>query len=196
MLENLSDEILIQRISRRNSEALEILYDRHAQTVYNLIVRIVRDPASADDLLQETFWQVWQKASEFSGRGPAAAWLYRIARNKSLDALRRQQARPQPVLTTTPEAEATLWAGLPAADPSPERVVTEHQLRDQLRYALRQIPSEQRHCLELAYFEGLTQQQIAAQTAVPLGTVKTRLRMGLAKVGRIFRGVGEAVTEF
>lgn len=187
MKNNLSDETLLGLIAQRNPDALETLYERHAQVAYNLITRIVRDTAIADELLQETFWQVWQKAGEFSGRGAATAWLYRIARNKSLDELRRQKARPQPVETDTPEAEATLWDQLSAADPPPEQVAATDQLRDQLRQALWQIPSEQRHCLELAYFEGLTQQQIATHTDVPLGTVKTRLRIGLEKLERIFQ---------
>ena len=192
---HLADETLLGLIARKNPQALETLYERHAQVTYNLIARIVRDTAIADELLQETFWQVWQKAGEFSGRGAAAAWLYRIARNKSLDALRRQKARPQPMQTDSPEAEDRLWAQLPAVEPPPEQVTGERQLRDQLHDGLRQIPLEQRHCLELAYFHGLTQQQIADRLEVPLGTVKTRLRLGLQKLERIFRGAGEADIE-
>src|SRR5919108_3098677 len=96
-----SDEALLQLIAQQDAAALEMLYDRYAQTIYNLIKRIVQDSAIADELLQETFWQVWQACGQgqFRGEGVALAWLCRIARNKSLDQLRRQKARPQPVTT-------------------------------------------------------------------------------------------------
>ena len=102
-----SDEALLRLVAQRNSAALEVLYDRHAQTIYNLITRIVRDPAAADDLLQDTFWQVWQAGdqSQFRGEGAAVAWLFRVARNKSLDHLRRQKARPQRTDSSSPENE-------------------------------------------------------------------------------------------
>jgi RNA polymerase sigma-70 factor (ECF subfamily) len=185
-----SDEELLQLIIQHNPDALAALYDRHAQVVYNLIMRIVRDLAIADEVLQETFWQVWRKAGEFSGRGAVAAWLYRIARNKSLDQLRRQKARPQPVETTSEEDEAALWAQLEADNVAVEKIVARRWDHQYLRQALAEIPSEQRLCLELAYFEGMSQQRIAEYTHTPLGTVKTRLRLGLAKLEDIFRAAG------
>lgn len=184
------DEDLLQLIGQQDPDALEALYDRHAQTVYNLIVRIVRDSAIADEILQETFWQVWQKASDFSGQGAVAAWLYRIARNKSLDLLRRQKARPQPVKTASEAEETALWSQLNSETPAVERVVEQRATQSELRQALAEIPDEQRHCLELAYFEGLSQRQIAEQTNTPLGTVKTRIRIGLEKLERIFLATG------
>ena len=183
---HLADETLLGLIARKNPQALETLYERHAQVTHNLIARIVRDTAIADELLQETFWQVWQKAGEFSGRGAAAAWLYRIARNKSLDELRRRKSRPQTVPAGSAADEATLWAALPANQPAVEQIAGQHLEQQRLLQALIQLPTDQRRCLELAYFEGLTQQQIADCTQVPLGTVKTRLRLGLEKLERIF----------
>ncbi len=94
------DETLLQLIAERDAAALEVLYDRYAQVVYNLSMRIVREAAIVDEVLQDTFWQVWQKAGDYRGSGAAAACLCRIARNKSLDQLRREQARPQPLLKT------------------------------------------------------------------------------------------------
>jgi RNA polymerase sigma-70 factor (ECF subfamily) len=110
-LPQLSDEALLQLIAERDAVALETLYDRHAQMIHNLITRIVRDPAVAAELLQETFWQVWQACGQgqFRGEGVALAWLCRIARNKALDQLRRQKARPQPVATESEEDEQQLW---------------------------------------------------------------------------------------
>jgi RNA polymerase sigma-70 factor (ECF subfamily) len=190
-----SDEILLQHIARQDAEALAELYDRYAQIVYNLIVRIVRDTATADELLQETFFQVWQKAGEFSGRGAAAAWLYRIARNKSLDQLRRQKARPQSEETESEEAESTLWDSLPSDNIAVEQDIVRRWDQQYLRQALAQLPAEQRLCLELAYFEGMSQQRIADHTNTPLGTVKTRLRSGLEKLERIFRAAGYQVED-
>jgi RNA polymerase sigma-70 factor (ECF subfamily) len=187
-----SDEALLQLIAQRDAAALETFYDRHAQTVYNLIMRIVRDAAIADELLQETFWQVWQAGGQgqFRSEGPALAWLCRIARNKSLDQLRRQKARPQPVLTESAEDEELLWDELVASDMTVERVAEQTWDWQYLRQALSKIPSEQRLCLELAYFEGMSQRQIAEYTATPLGTIKTRLRMGLEKLEYILRIAG------
>jgi RNA polymerase sigma-70 factor (ECF subfamily) len=190
-----SDERLLQRIAQQDADALAELYDRYAQIVYNLIVRIVRDTATADEILQETFFQVWQKAGEFSGRGAAAAWLYRIARNKSLDQLRRQKARPQPEETASEEAEAALWESLPSDNVAVEHDIARRWDHEYLRQALAQLPVEQRLCLELAYFEGMSQQRIADHTNTPLGTVKTRLRSGLEKLERIFRSAGYQIED-
>lgn len=187
-----SDEALLQLITKRDAAALGTFYDRHAQTVYNLIMRIVRDSAIADELLQETFWQVWQASGQgqFRSEGPALAWLCRIARNKSLDQLRRQKARPQPIITESEEAEELLWDELVISDVAVERVAERAWDWQYLRQALSRIPSEQRLCLELAYFEGMSQRQIAEYTATPLGTIKTRLRMGLEKLEYILRIAG------
>ena len=110
----LPDEALVLHISRRSSEALAALYDRHAQPVYNLILRIVREPASADEILQDTFWQVWQKADTYQ-QGNAAAWLYRIARNKSLDWLRRQKTQPPAAFSLDAQDGAETAAAATAA---------------------------------------------------------------------------------
>lgn len=185
-----SDVLLLELIAQRDPEALEALYERHAQTTYNLIYRIVRDRNSADDILQETFWQVWQKAGEFKGQGAVTAWLYRIARNKSLDHLRRQQARPRPVETDSEQSEDALWARLIAEDPPVEEVAAQRWESEYLRRALAEIPPEQRDCLFLAYFEGMSHRQIAEYTRMPLGTVKTRLRSGVEKLERILKAAG------
>jgi RNA polymerase sigma-70 factor (ECF subfamily) len=92
-----SDETLVQLIGRRDPEALSEFYDRHAQTVYNMIVRLVPNLAAAEELLQETFWQVWQQAGQSSSSGSATAWLYRLARTKSLDQLREQRGIPKKI---------------------------------------------------------------------------------------------------
>ncbi|MBC8075344.1 MAG: sigma-70 family RNA polymerase sigma factor [Chloroflexales bacterium] len=181
-----SDDLLLRRIAQRDASALETLYERHAQVVFNLIVRIVRDPATADEVLQDTFWQAWQKAGDFRADGAVAAWLYRIARNKSLDWLRREQARPQ-LATQLPEE--TL-ASMAAPQPSVEQEAARSWQRQYLQGALAAIPSEQRRCVELAYFEGMSQQQIANYLQTPVGTVKTRLRLAVEKLARMVHAAG------
>jgi RNA polymerase sigma-70 factor (ECF subfamily) len=200
-----SDEALIQLVARRERQAFEILYDRYASTAYGLILRIVRDRAIAEDVLQETFWQVWSKAHDYKGQGKVAAWLLRIARNRSIDELRRQKRGPGEEVESLDSwhDEPYLMNGQPAAaNPLLQRIstartggdvaaeVSRHLNRSQIHAALQSIPPEQRQCLELAYFEGLSQQQIADHANVPLGTVKTRVRMGLAKLEHILRSTG------
>ena len=183
------DEELLQLIAQRDANALSEIYDRHAQTVYNLIMRIVKEPAIAEDLLQETFWQVWQKAETFSRRGVVAAWLYRIARNKSLDHLRRQKARPvkrNPISSQIELNEPPQNVHLTSVEIDVQRTLQRQRVQD----ALASIPPEQRQCLELAYFDGMSQRQIAEYTDTPLGTIKTRVRQGLKKLERILRAVG------
>jgi RNA polymerase sigma-70 factor, ECF subfamily len=182
--------MLLQMIADRDPAALEAFYDRHAQIVYNLSMRIVRDAAAADEVLQDTFWQVWQKAGEYRGGGAVAAWLYRIARNKSLDRLRREKVRPQVPVSSMTGDEQDAWATLPASTPSVEQEVGMAWQRQQLRAALREIPTEQRRCLELAYFDGMSQHQIATEMDTPVGTVKTRIRLGVAKLAQLLRATG------
>jgi RNA polymerase sigma-70 factor (ECF subfamily) len=183
---NQTDEALLRLIRGKDIRAYERLYDRHAQVVYNLVMRIVRDPASAEELLQEIFWQVWQKAEQYEGTGPAGAWLYRVARNRALDYLRHQQARPQRAGTEieTLERSPRYYAS------SAESEVEQSWRRQQVMQALESIPGEQRLCLELAYFEGMSQREIAERTQTPLGTIKTRMRIGMEKLERILRAVG------
>jgi RNA polymerase sigma-70 factor (ECF subfamily) len=204
-----TDQSLIAQIARQELPAFDEFYRRHAQVTYNLILRIVRDQSLADDIAQETFWQVWKKAAAYKGDGQVVAWLYRIARNKSLDALRRQKARREAPEAHPLEAAWSSTRALPFADssaapggsaprgrgsdayapPVEDLILTELE-RTQVQHALHAIPVEQRRCLELAYFEGMSQQQIAQHTQQPLGTVKTRIRMGLAKLEHILRGLG------
>ena len=184
-----SDESLLQRIAERDTNALEAIYDRHAQVVFNLINRIVQDRAVADEIMHDTFWTIWKNAHSYRSSGTAAAWMYRIARNRSLDELRREKARPQAVSTSSeePEQERTL---VDTDALSVEDLAEHGWKRRHLRHALADIPVEQRQCLELAYFEGYSQSEIATQMGTPVGTVKTRMRIGLEKLGRILRSAG------
>lgn len=179
------DEELVTLISQRDVNAFEMLYDRHARTVFNLLLRVTRDAGVAEELLQDTFWQVWQKANQFERSGPAAGWLLRIARNKALDQLRHQRCRPR-----TADDEIEKFDIPIAQHQSTEQEVERRWMSQHITAALTQLPGEQRCCLELAYFDGLSQSEIAAHTHLPLGTIKTRLRIGKEKVERLLRAMG------
>ncbi|MEZ4870603.1 MAG: sigma-70 family RNA polymerase sigma factor [Caldilineaceae bacterium] len=180
------DEELLRLVRKSDTVAYEAFYDRYAQTAYSVILRIVRDNAIAEELLHETFWQVWQSATTYEGRGQVAAWLLRIARNRALDELRRQRARPQAALQEFEVAASNI---------QDFRLNTERNVEQQLQrrdvlQALESIPEDQRLCLELAYFDGLTQREIAERFNLSLGTVKSRMRIGMEKLERLLRGAG------
>lgn len=177
----LSDETLIARIARGDQTALETLYDRYASTVLGLCLKITGERAAAEDVLQEAFWRVWQNASTYqSQRGSFTAWLFRIARNLAIDAYRRNRSRPQAIMDTS-DADPILEQ-MPDLDLDvPEQVQANLKAR-QVRNALHSLPLEQRQVIELAYFYGMTRQEIAEATGEALGTIHTRARLGLQKL--------------
>jgi RNA polymerase sigma-70 factor, ECF subfamily len=188
-LTKLSDEQLLQLIARRDADAFETLYDRHAQIVHSLILRIIGEPRAAEDLVQECFWQVWQKASDYRGNGAAAAaWIYRIARNHGIDRLRRRDARPKTVTLEGEELPAIF--GRNYQTPSVEATVEQSLQLQQVRQSLTLLPEEQRVILELAYFEGMTQSEIAEYLSLPIGTIKSRVRLGVEKLERLLVAQG------
>ncbi len=184
-----SDDLLILRICERDENALSALYTRYADVVYGLVLRIVRSPEVAEEVVQETFMRVWRGAGTFQGNpNGLRAWLFRIGRNLALDQLRRQAARPRTV-TITPETTNDRTPLDTLADETCDVATqaTDRCLREQVRRALLTLPPDQRHALELAYFGGLTHREIADETGEPLGTIKTRLRLGLQKLAAIAR---------
>lgn len=171
------DSAIVQRMALGEDAALGALYDRWADSVHALVSRIVRDDAEAEEVVEAVFWQAWQQAARYTGdRGSPAAWLLSIARSRALDRLRtlRRRREEQPV-------DETVFAAAPAMDDP----LAELDAADRARHvsgALAALPPEQRQVLELAYFEGLSQTEIAAQLDVPLGTIKTRARLALRKL--------------
>ena len=180
--EELSDQVLAARVARGDSAALEALYDRHASTVLGMLVKVIGDRAMAEDVLQETFWRFWKSASSYDAqRGPFTGWLFRIARNLAIDAHRRMNVRPQSI-GNTDEADV-LADRTPDPDTDvPEQVQADFRNR-QIRSALAALPRLQRQVIELAYFYGMTRQEIAEATGEALGTIHTRARLGLQKLG-------------
>jgi RNA polymerase sigma-70 factor (ECF subfamily) len=172
-----SDEALMARLARRDPEALTGLYDRHRSVAYGIALRISGSVPAAEDILQEAFLDAWRHAGAFDvTRGSARAWLLSIVHHRSIDHVRRRRATDQ-----LPEPEATPPASLVAPDVWPE--VAGRLDAAAIRDALAELPAVQRETIELAYWGGLTQSEIAARNGVPLGTVKSRVRHGLIALG-------------
>jgi RNA polymerase sigma-70 factor (ECF subfamily) len=160
-------EALLQRMAGGNAAALGELYDRFAGLVHGLALRILREPADAEDVVQEVFLQAWRQASRYDrARGTPEGWLCIMARTRALDRVRRRQSRRE-----DPEDAAPQGTGTPRRE-------------DDLavRKALGGLSADQRAALELAYFEGLTHTEIADRLGEPLGTIKTRIRTGLLRL--------------
>ena len=177
----LSDEVLAAQVAKDNSAALEALYDRHGSTVLGLAFKIVDDRAAAEDILQETFWRVWKSADTFQPqRGSFTSWLFRIARNLTIDVYRRRNVRPHVV----PDSEE----GASRLDqmPDPDMDVAsqaQSAMEDELVHsAVKSLSSVQRQVIEMAYFYGMTRQEIAEATGEALGTIHTRARLALQKL--------------
>ena len=172
-----NDRGLIARIEGRDADALALLYDRHSARLYGLAQRILGDTGEAEEVLQEVFLHVWKAAATFDpSRGPVLAWLLVATRSRSIDRLRSRRPGWKAGVRSLEEAPET------ASREDIEADAASREWEAQCRAAIAELPEDQRRALELAYFEGLTQQEIAERTATPLGTVKTRVRLGLMKL--------------
>lgn len=171
---------LLHAVARHDEAALADLYERYRIILYSLILRILHDREEAEDVLQETFIQVWRRAADFDeARGRAFTWLVTIARSRALDRLRSLGSR-QRVAT-----EAAAVTPTESSDAADEALGTEQG--SIVRRALAELPEDQKRALYLAYFEGLTQSEIATRLGNPLGTVKTRMRTGMIKLREVLR---------
>jgi len=175
-----TDLSLLQRIAARDTAALAELYDRHSRLVFGLILRIVRDRGEAEDILQETFVRVWNRAEIYDARiGGPLPWIVRVARNRALDRLRARKVRAL-VDAPAPATETAVVEPAPdTAIQSPEAAVLEAERRRRLTDALAGLPVEQRRLIEAAFFEGYTHTELSQRFGLPLGTVKTRIRAGM-----------------
>jgi RNA polymerase sigma-70 factor (ECF subfamily) len=184
----LNSEQLIKRVANGDTAALELLYEQYAPAVMGLAIKMLGDRASAEEVVQETFWRVWRNAETFSTRqGSFSGWLFGITRNLSIDTWRRGKVRPQPLIN---EAEQQQLED----NPDPEADVDESAWTAikhvQVRQALYALPHAQRQVVEMAFFGGLTRQEIAETIGVPLGTVHTRARLGLQKLRELLQEQG------
>jgi RNA polymerase sigma-70 factor (ECF subfamily) len=169
------DAALLALVQRGDENAMASLFDRYSKIVYSVALRVLRDPASAEDVLQEVFMQIWRNPNGFiATRGSLGGWLAVVARNRSIDALRRKRPSEQ-------VDDMALASNYNLADEA-ER----NSLMEKARGVIRLLPMEQRKTLEMAFFDGLTHSEIAEMTGDPLGTVKTRIRSALISLRKAF----------
>lgn len=174
------DAELITLIASGETRALEALYDRYSRVVFSFAVRIVSDPQLAEEVMQEVFFRVWKQASAFSSnRGTLITWLLSITHNMAIDEVRKRNRRPQKTDAGDPEL---LLSGMADLSTDIEEEAWLSGVRSAITAALERLPREQREVIELAYFRGLTQREISETLRQPLGTIKTRMRLGLQKL--------------
>lgn len=183
-LTRLADEDLLTLVERGDAEAFEVIYDRHSRVAFSLAFRLLGDRQSAEDLVQDTFLAVWRGAAGFAaGRGSVRNWLLSILHNRGVDRLRtlgamaRRQEALEQVESRRPDGPDAATLGIGRA------------LAGDVRQELGTLPEEQHEVLKLAYYGGFTHHEIADLLGVPLGTVKSRMRLGLE---RLRRGLGAA----
>jgi len=169
------DDQLVERVVNGEQQALLTLYDRHASRVYALALRVLGDPMSAEEITQDVFVKLWSRAGSYlASRGSFSTWLLSITRHAAIDRLRLDRRRPALSDDQDPEEN---WAELPD-----ERSVSDEARWRSLYFAVRALPLEQRQVIELAYYHGMSHSQIAEHLGWPVGTVKTRLRMGMEQL--------------
>ena len=178
-----ADRAAVIRMARGDGSAVAELYDRHARAIYSLALRILGDGGEAEDVVQDVFTQAWRQADRYDpARAPVIGWLLVMTRARALDRLRARRSRLAPAALDVVAADPV--------DPAPgqdlQAIGNEEATR--LRSALAALPDGQREAIELAYYKGLSQSDIAEALAQPLGTVKTRMRAGLLKLRDVLRG--------
>jgi len=174
LLQPIPDSALIERMMAGDEQALATLYDRYAGMLFGMLMRILKDTQLAEEVLQDLFLQLWRESGRFDAtRGSLPGWLLVIARNRAISRLRGQHRR-----APADDPEGFLLESLPSPG-NLEEEAARLQLAERLRRAMATLPGEQREALELAYFEGMTQTEIAERTRAPLGTVKSRVRAAM-----------------
>jgi len=184
--ERLADEELMPLIGEKDPEAFEVFYDRHGGVAYSLAYRIVGEKAAAEDVTQEAFISVWRSGARFDrARGSVRSWMLSIVRNRAIDML-RSRAGKAPKLTFDDDA---VLEQRPAEELTDEEAM-QHETAQEVRGAVGSLPGEQAKVIELAYFGGFSQSEIATMLGVPLGTVKGRMRLGMEKIrGELAEGL-------
>ena len=176
-LAHLSDEALIALVARRDEAALAALYDRFGRLAYGLALRVLRDASLAEDAVQEAFMTVWRTADRFvAGRSKASSWILTFVHRRAVDLVRREERRRAEPLDDAPEV---------AVAPSTDEEAWLRLQRERVQAALRNLPDQQREALELAYFGGFTQSELAERLGLPIGTIKSRMFTGLARLREI-----------
>jgi RNA polymerase sigma-70 factor (ECF subfamily) len=178
--QHVQDSALIERMMAGDEAALSTLYDRYSPMLFGMLTRVLKDRQVAEEVLQDLFLQLWRDAGQFDAtRGSLPAWLMVIARNRAISRLRGRRDRE------VMEEEEGDFANTFASDQNIEDEAAQAELARSVSAALGKLPAEQRQAVELAYFEGMTQSEIAGKTGAPLGTVKTRVRTAMQTLRQI-----------
>ena len=181
------DETLMARIQEREPEALAALYDRYSGILKSLIMGVIHNDAEADDLLQEIYMEIWNQAAHYSAqKGKPLGWIVTLTRRRSIDRLRKKQAyaRAEERLQNETEQQPDAWV-----HNSTEDDIEMSDTRRLIMAILKNLPPAQREAIDLAFYHGMSQREIAAKTGIPLGTIKTRLELGLKKISEALRGM-------
>jgi RNA polymerase sigma-70 factor (ECF subfamily) len=183
------DEALVKQVARGDTSALEKLYDRYGQPVYSLTLRIVHDPQTAEELAQEVFVRLWRYADTYDpARGRFSGWLLGIAHNLALNEVRRWQSRPQKADLASDDNEREYELVDESADAAEAAWINIR--RQAIVDALKQLPEAQRQAIELAFFGGFTHLEIANLLGDPLGTIKSRIRIGMQRLKQLLLAQG------
>jgi RNA polymerase sigma-70 factor (ECF subfamily) len=183
-----TDEFLMARIQAQDEAALATLYKRHTPLLRTVIARVVHNEHDVDDLLQEVFLELWNRADHYDeGKGKALGWIVTLARRRAIDRIRRRQAYARAEerlrLETEHEPQQARHQGV-------EEDVNAADRAEIFQKLLAQLPAAQREALQLAYFRGMSQREIAAKTGIPLGTIKTRLELAVRKIRTAILSLG------
>ena len=177
------DRQLVARMATGDESALATLYDRHGMTAYSVAYAILGDAADADEAVADAFLQAWTQAAAFeAGRASVAGWLCMIVRSRALDRLRSRRRRARTLELAAASEDEGIALPLAPGGPDPDRAAEQRELGRRVRGALDDLPEAQRRVLELAYFGGLSQSEIALELGEPLGTIKTRTRAAMEKL--------------
>ena len=177
-LVHLSDEALVALVARGEDDALAALYDRFGRTAYGLALRVVRDATLAEDVVQEAFLSLWRSAGRFvPERSRAGTWLLTLVHRRAVDLVRREERRRSEPIESAPEA----------ADDDAAEAPWLRLERERVQAALARLPDAQREAIELAYYGGFTQAELADRLGQPLGTIKSRMFAGLARLGELLQ---------
>jgi len=183
-----NDETLLRLIARSQENALSELYERYSRLVFSVALNALADSSLAEEITQDVFVRIWEKAGSYHvEQGRVATWLTSITRNRCIDIFRHSRSRQENLQVSWEQAESQ-------DPPSPQNVEWEVDLAQrqrQVRSAVAQLPADQKHALALAYFQGLTHSEIAQALGEPLGTVKTRIRLGMQKLRLLLQGENE-----
>lgn len=189
-MSQMADDALVREVAGGSTAALEALYDRHVRGCFGLAMKIVRDPNLAEEVVQDVFVKIWSSPHTFSTeRGKFAGWLMTLVHNRSVDKLRRGKAGTigASVSLDAENAHGVSFSEALADDrPSPEEQVWRGEQARLVRQVIELLPESQQEAISMAYFDGLTQREIAERLQEPLGTIKTRTRSGLRRLRRMF----------